>query len=133
VVIRGGRGGARLGRALALPDQLSIAVLPFVNLSGDPEQEYFNDGITDDLTTDLSRLPGLFVIARNSSFTYKGKSAKLQDVGNELGVKYVLQGSVRKAGGAVRVTVQLADVRARGGVVGRGLRPADARHLPAAR
>ncbi|MBV8360500.1 MAG: tetratricopeptide repeat protein [Deltaproteobacteria bacterium] len=95
--------------ALALPDKPSIAVLPFANLSGDPEQEYFSDGITDDLTTDLSRLPGLFVIARNSSFTYKGKSAKLQDVGNELGVKYVLQGSVRKAGGQVRINVQLAD------------------------
>jgi TolB-like protein len=95
--------------ALALPDKPSIAVLPFANLSGDPEQEYFSDGITDDLTTDLSRLPGLFVIARNSSFTYKGKSAKLQDVGNELGVKYVLQGSVRKAGGQVRITVQLGD------------------------
>jgi adenylate cyclase len=84
-------------------------VLPFANLSGDPEQEYFSDGITDDLTTDLARLPGLFVIARNSSFTYKGKSAKLRDVGNEPGVKYVLQGSVRKAGGQVRITVQLAD------------------------
>jgi len=95
--------------ALTLPDKPSIAVLPFVNMSGDPEQEYFSDGITDDLTTYLSRLPGLFVIARNSSFTYKGKSAKLQDVGNELGVKYVLQGSVRKAGGQVRITVQLAD------------------------
>jgi adenylate cyclase len=95
--------------ALALPDKPSIAVLPFANLSRDPEQEYFSDGITDDLTTDLSRLPGLFVIARNSSFTYKGKSAKLQDVGTELGVKYVLQGSVRKAGGEVRITVQLAD------------------------
>jgi adenylate cyclase len=95
--------------ALPLPDKPSIAVLPFANLSGDPGQEYFSDGITDDLTTDLSRLPGLFVIARNSSFTYKGKSAKLQDVGTELGVKYVLQGSVRKAGGQVRITVQLAD------------------------
>jgi adenylate cyclase len=94
---------------LALPDKPSIAVLPFANLSGDPEQEYFSDGITDDLTADLSRLPGLFVIARNSSFTYKGKSAKLQDVGKELGVKYVLQGSVRKADGQVRITVQLAD------------------------
>jgi TolB-like protein/class 3 adenylate cyclase len=95
--------------ALPLPDKPSIAVLPFTNLSGDPQQEYFSDGITDDLTTSLSRLPGMFVIARNSSFTYKGKSAKLQDVGNELGVKYVLQGSVRKAGGQVRITVQLAD------------------------
>jgi adenylate cyclase len=95
--------------ALTLPDKPSIVVLPFTNLSRDHEQEYFSDGITDDLITDLSRLPGLFVIARTSSFTYKGKPAKLQDVGKELGVKYVLQGSVRKAGGQVRITVQLAD------------------------
>jgi adenylate cyclase len=92
-----------------LPDKPSIAVLPFINMSGDREQEYFSDGITDDLITDLSRLPGLFVIARTSSFTYKGKPAKLQEVGRELGVKYVLQGSVRKAGEQVRITVQLAD------------------------
>jgi adenylate cyclase len=95
--------------ALALPDQPSIAVLPLANLSGDPQQEYFSDGITDDLITDLSRLPGLFVIARTSSFFYKGRPIKLQDVGRELGVKYVLQGSVRKADGRVRITVQLAD------------------------
>ncbi len=95
--------------ALPLPDKPSIAVLPFINMSGDREQEYFSDGITDDLITDLSRLPGLFVIARDSSFTYKGKAAKLQDVGRELGVKYVLEGSVRKAAGQVRITVQLAD------------------------
>jgi adenylate cyclase len=93
---------------LALPDQPSIAVLPLANLSGDPEQEYFSDGITDDLITDLSRLPGLFVIARDSTFTYKGKAAKLKDVGRELGVKYVLEGSVRKAAGQVRINVQLA-------------------------
>ena len=78
-------------------------------MSGDREQEYFSDGITDDLITDLSRLPGLFVIARNSTFTYKDKAAKLQDVGKELGVKYVLEGSVRKAADQVRITVQLAD------------------------
>ena len=95
--------------ALALPDKPSIAVLPFANMSEDHEQEYFSDGITDDLITDLSRLPDLFVIARTSSFTYKGKPAKLQDVGKELGVKYVLQGSVRKSGAQVRITVQLAD------------------------
>ena len=94
---------------LPLPDKPSIAVLPFINMSGDQEQEYFSDGITDDLITDLSRLPGLFVIARDSTFTYKGKAAKLQDVGKELGVKYVLEGSVRKAAGQVRITVQLAD------------------------
>jgi adenylate cyclase len=95
--------------ALTLPDKPSIVVLPFTNLSGDHEQEYFSDGITDDLITDLSRLPGLFVIARTSSFTYRGKPAKLQEVGKELGVRYVLQGSVRKARGQVRITVQLAD------------------------
>ena len=95
--------------ALALPDKPSIAVLPLANMSGDHEQEYFSDGITDDLITDLSRLPNLFVIARNSTFTYKGRTAKLQDVGKELGVKYVLAGSVRKAAGQVRITVQLAD------------------------
>ena len=95
--------------ALALPDKPSIAVLPFTNMSGDREQEYFSDGITDDLITDLSRLPALFVIARESSFTYKGKAAKLQDVGRELGVKYILGGGVRKAAGQVRITVQLAD------------------------
>jgi adenylate cyclase len=95
--------------ALALPDKPSIAVMPFINMSGDREQEYFSDGITDDLITDLSRLPGLFVIARDSTFTYKGKAAKLQDVGRELGVKYVLEGSVRKAADQLRITVQLAD------------------------
>lgn len=84
-------------QALPLPDKPSIAVLPFTNESGDHEQDYFSDGITDDLITDLSRLPGLFVIARESSFTYKGKPTKLQDVSKELGVKYVLGGSVRKS------------------------------------
>jgi len=98
-----------LSPALTLPDKPSIVVLPFTNMSGNHEQEYFSDGITDDLITDLSRLPGLFVIARTSSFTYKGRPGKLQDLGKELGVKYVLQGSVRKAGGQVRITVQLAD------------------------
>jgi adenylate cyclase len=95
--------------ALALPDKPSIAVLPFTNMSHDREQEYFSDGITDDLITDLSRLSGLFVIARESTFTYKGKAVKLQDVGRELGVKYVLEGSVRKAADRIRITVQLAD------------------------
>src|SRR6266852_3230847 len=92
-----------------LPDMPSIAVLPLTNMSGDREQEYFSDGITDDLITALSRLPGLFVIARTSSFTYKGKAVGLQDVGKELGVKYVLGGGVRKARDQVRITVQLAD------------------------
>jgi adenylate cyclase len=92
-----------------LPDMPSIAVLPLTNMSGDREQEYFSDGITDDLITALSRLPGLFVIARTSSFTYKGKAVGLQEVGKELGVKYVLGGGVRRAGDQVRITVQLAD------------------------
>jgi adenylate cyclase len=95
--------------ALTLPDKPSIAVLPFTNMSGDRDQEYFSDGITDDLTTALSRLPDLFVIARTSAFTYKGKAAKVQDIGRELGVAYVLEGSVRKADNQVRITAQLVD------------------------
>ena len=95
--------------ALALPDKPSIAVLPFANLSGDPQQEYFSDGITDDLVTDLSRVPGLFVIDRGSTFAYKGKPAKVQEVGRELGVKYVLEGSARKTADRVRINVQLVD------------------------
>jgi TolB-like protein len=95
--------------ALALADKPSIAVLPFANLSGDPQQEYFSDGITDDLVTDLSRVPGLFVTDRSSTFAYKGKPAKVQEVGRELGVKYVLEGSARKAADRVRINVQLVD------------------------
>src|SRR6266849_2672515 len=95
--------------ALPLPDEPSIAVLPFTNMSGDRDQEYFSDGITDDLITALSRLPDLFVIARTSTFTYKGKAAKVQEIGRELGVAYVLEGSVRKAGDNVRITAQLVD------------------------
>jgi TolB-like protein/DNA-binding winged helix-turn-helix (wHTH) protein/Tfp pilus assembly protein PilF len=94
---------------LPLPDKPSIVVLPFTNLSGDREQEYFSDGITDDLITALSRLPGLFVIARSSAFTYKGRAVKVQDMGRELGVRYVLEGSVRKADNQVRITAQLVD------------------------
>jgi adenylate cyclase len=97
------------GPALSLPDRPSIAVLPFTNMSGDREQEYFSDGLTDDLITALAGLPGLFVIARNSTFTYKGKAVKVQDVSRELGVTYVLEGSVQKAGGRVRITAQLVD------------------------
>ena len=92
-----------------LPDKPSIAVLPFNNMSGDPEQEYFADGITEDIITELARFPNLFVIARNSSFTYKGKPVRLQSVGEELGVHYVVEGSIRKAGNRVRVTVQLIE------------------------
>jgi adenylate cyclase len=96
---------------LPLPDKPSIAVLPFENMSGDPEQEYFSDGITEEIITALSKTPKLFVIARNSSFTYKGKSVWIPTVGKELGVRYVLEGSVRKAGDKVRVTAQLIDAQ----------------------
>src|SRR5229473_6648979 len=96
-------------RVLPLPGIPSIAVLPFTNMSGDREQEYFSDGLTDDLIVSLSRFPGLFVIARNSTFTYKGKAVKEQQVGGELGVKYVLEGGVQKAGGQVRITAELVD------------------------
>jgi len=95
--------------APALPDKPSLAVLPFQNMSGDPEQEYFADGIVEDITTAIARLPWLFVIARNSSFTYKGKAIDVKQVGRELGVRYVLEGSVRKAGNRVRITGQLID------------------------
>jgi TolB-like protein/predicted Zn-dependent protease len=94
---------------LPLPEKPSIAVLPFTNVSDDPGQEYFCDGITEDLITDLSKISGLFVIARNSSFTYKGKAVNVKIVKRELGVRYVLEGSVRKAGGRVRITAQLVD------------------------
>jgi len=95
--------------ALPLPDKPSIVVLPFVNMSNDPEQEYFSDGITEDITADLSKISSLFVIARNSAFTYKGKAVKVQDVSREIGVRYVLEGSVRKADNQVRITAQLID------------------------
>ena len=95
--------------AVPLPDRPSIAVLPFQNMSGDPEQEYFADGIVEEIITGLSRIPSFFVIARNSSFAYKGKSPDIRQVGRELGVRYVLEGSVRKAGTRVRITGQLID------------------------
>jgi TolB-like protein len=94
---------------LALPDKPSIAVLPFQNMSGDAEQEYFADGITEDIITALSRIPSLFVIARNSSFAYKGKAIDIRQIGRELGVRYVLEGSVRKAGQRLRITGQLVE------------------------
>ncbi len=96
-------------KPLPLPDKPSIAVLPFTNMSGDPEQEYFSDGMTEDIITELSRFRSLFVIARNSSFHYKGQSPKVQEIGRELGVRYVVEGSVRKAGNRVRITAQLVD------------------------
>ena len=96
--------------ALPLPDRPAIAVLPFTNMSGEPEQEYFSDGISEDLITALSKLRWFFVIARNSSFIYKGKAVHLNQVAEELGVRYVLEGSVRKGGDRVRITAQLNDV-----------------------
>ncbi|HEY4892819.1 MAG TPA: adenylate/guanylate cyclase domain-containing protein, partial [Reyranella sp.] len=112
----------RIGRANAgapastpaLPAKPSIAVMPFANMSGDAEQEYFSDGISEDLITDLSKVSALFVIARNSSFTYKGKAVKVQEVGRELGVRFVLEGSIRKAGNRVRITAQLVDAQSGG-------------------
>src|SRR5262249_50596290 len=94
---------------LTLPDQPSIAVLPFQNMSPDPEQEYFADGMVEEIITALSRFRSLFVIARNSTFTYKGRSVDVKQVGRELGVRYVLEGSVRKSVNRVRITAQLVD------------------------
>ena len=102
-------GAAAKERVDGLPDKPSIAVLPLANMSGDPEQEFFADGLTEDILTELSRFRGLFVISRTSAFVYKGKSAKIQDVAKDLGVQYVVEGSVRKAGNRVRITVQLID------------------------
>jgi adenylate cyclase len=106
---RSARVGAAEPPALTLPDKPSIAVLPFANMSGDPEQEYFVDGMVEEIITALSRIRWLFVIPRNSSFTYKGQAVDVKQVGRELGVRYVLEGSVRKAGGRVRITAQLID------------------------
>jgi len=105
---------ATLNEPLPLPEMPSIAVLPFENMSSDPEQEYFSDGITDDIITEISRIPEVMVISRNSTFTYKGKAAKVQDVCRDLGVRYVLEGSVRKAGERVRINAQLIDGRSGG-------------------
>ncbi|KRR18145.1 adenylate/guanylate cyclase domain-containing protein [Bradyrhizobium retamae] len=100
---------ARQRPTLALPDKTSIAVLPFQNLSADPEQEYFADGVVEDITMALSRFPWLFVIARNSSFTYKGRVVDVKQVGRELGIRYLLEGSVRRAGNRIRIAGQLID------------------------
>ena len=102
--------------ALRLPDRPSLAVLPFTNMSGDPEQEYFADGITEDIITDCSKISGLFVIARNSTFTFKKQSVDIKDVGRKLGVRHVLEGSVRRAGNRVRINVQLIDAESGGHV-----------------
>jgi adenylate cyclase len=104
-------GAGIVGAALVLPDKPSIAVLSFQNLSGDPEQEYFADGMVEEIITALSRIRWLFVIARNSSFTYKGQAIDVKRVGRELGVRYVLEGSVRKGGGRVRITAQLIEAQ----------------------
>src|SRR5262249_46283694 len=101
----------RLSAAPPLPDKpsIAIAVLPFENMSGDPEQEHFSDGMVEEIITALSRFRWAFVIARNSSFTFKGKAVDIKEVGRRLGVRYVLEGSVRKAAGKVRITGQLID------------------------
>ena len=112
----------RVSEALEQPDRPSIAVLPFQNMSGDPEQEYFADGMVEDIITALSRFKSLFVIARNSSFTYKGRAVDIKQVGRELGVRYVLEGSVRKAGDRVRITGQLLDSDSGDASVGGSLR-----------
>jgi TolB-like protein/class 3 adenylate cyclase len=106
------KGPSQPAPALPLPDKPSIAVLPFANMSGDPEQEYFADGMVEEIITALSRIRWLFVIARNSSFTYKGKAIDVKQVARELGVRYVLEGSVRKAGKRVRITAQLIEAEA---------------------
>ncbi|MEJ2123033.1 MAG: winged helix-turn-helix domain-containing protein [Alphaproteobacteria bacterium] len=103
-------------KTLSRPGGPSIAVLPFTNMSGDKEQEYFADGITDDLITDLSKISGLFVVARNSVFAYKGKAVNVSEVGRELGVRYILEGSIRKAEDRVRITAQLVDTSTHGHV-----------------
>ena len=102
-------GPQPLAPALSLPDKPSIAVLPFQNMSGDPEQEYFADGMVEEIVTGLSRIKWLFVIARNSTFTYKGRAVDVKQVGRELGVRYVLEGSIRKSADRVRITAQLID------------------------
>jgi adenylate cyclase len=103
------RREAGIPASLALPDKPSVAVLPFVNMSSDPEQEFLADGIAEDVITALSRYPSLFVIARNSCFTYKGRAVEIRQVGRELGVRYVLEGSLRKSGNRIRVTAQLVE------------------------
>jgi adenylate cyclase len=97
------------GETLELPDKPSVAVLPFKNLSGDPGQEFFSDGFTEDIITTLAKIHSMFVVARESSFTFKGKSVKIQEIGRDLGVRYVLEGSIQKFGDQIRITAQLID------------------------
>src|SRR6202044_4196100 len=105
----GTQGGA-ITSPLSAP-RLSIVVLPFANIGGDVDQEYFVDGVTQSLTTDLSRMPGMLVIGRNTAFAYKGKSGDLKDIGRELNIRYVLEGSVQRGGNRMRVNVQLIDAK----------------------
>lgn len=109
IVMQGSAPEPRLPMPLALPNKPSIAVLPFANLSGDPEQEYFADGLVEDVITNLSKIPSLFVIARNSTFAYKGKTTDVRQVARELGVRYVLEGSIRRAANRLRITGQLIE------------------------
>jgi adenylate cyclase len=109
IALEDSAGGVKKSAHLPLPDKPSIAVLPFQNMSGDPEQEYFADGVVEDIITALSRMRWLFVIARNSSFTYKGRAVDVKQISRELGVRYILEGSVRKAANRVRITGQLID------------------------
>ena len=105
-----------------MPDKPSLAVLPFQNMTGDTEQDYFVDGVVEEIITAIARLPWLFVIARNSSFTYKGRAVDVKQVARELGVRYVLEGSGRKAGNRVRITGQLIDTTSGGPHLGEPLR-----------
>jgi adenylate cyclase len=113
-MVLGGGGGPPERPALPLPDRPSLAVLPFENLSGDPEQSYFVDGMVEDIIAGLSRIKGMFVVARNSSFTYKGEAVDVKRVGRELGVRYLLQGSLRKGGSRVRISVQMIEAETGG-------------------
>jgi hypothetical protein len=125
-----GRGVSPSDGSLPLPDKPSIAVLPFSNMSGDPEQDYFSDGITEDIITELSRFSSLFVIARNSSFTYKGRAVDVRRVARELGVRYVLEGSTRRAAGPRHRAASRQ--RERGARLGGALRPGSRGHLRSA-
>jgi len=116
VFVVGGEKATGQPSELPLPDKPSIAVLPFQNMSGDPEQEYFVDGLVEDIITALSRFKSLFVIARNSSFVYKGKAVDIKQVARDLGVRYVLEGSVRKAANRMRISAQLIESQGKVGV-----------------
>ena len=132
-VIRDGLGLATQGGSTTpsppSAPRLSIVVLPFANIGGDPEQDYFVDGVTESLTTDLSRISGSFVIARNTAFTFKGKAVDVKQIGRELNVRYVLEGSVQRGGNRLRVNVQLIDAETGNHLVGRALRQARRRSV----